>query len=191
MAKTAISSGDLGTEEAPFETVEPGRVVADADTNVIDAYPVPAEGSALMQASPATMAVISWCAEMVTEDDTSSASAIEAMIRRALEADSIEAVLREDMTVDARSILDKPVLVTGIRIGESEFAEGMPYYVIFDCQYGTPAESHVVTCGGFMVVTQAMKLDLENAWPQVVVFKESAKPTKAGFRPLHLAAPVK
>lgn len=190
MPKTAVSSGDLGSESAPFDTVEPGRVISDTDSTVVDGVIVKDAMTALQEQSPAMYAVIQWCAEKATMSDESSSASMEAMVRRALEADSIEAVLREEMTVDAKSILDIPVLVTGIRIGESDFNEGMPYYVLFDCQYGTPSESHVVTCGGFMVVTQAMKLDIEDAWPQVIAFKQSAKETKKGFRPLHLARAV-
>lgn len=135
---------------------------------------------------PAMMTVVEWCASQVSVDDDDSFAAMEAMVRRVLASDTPDQVLSEERVVPVQEILGKTIQINGLRIGATDFAEGFPYYALLDCQWGQPMEAHVVTVGAFKVMAQIYALSMMGEWPQVVMFKESDKPTKAGNRPISL-----
>lgn len=147
------------------------------------------EEGTVVQWGPATSKVVQWCMERATIGDGDAAASMEAMVARVLEGTSVEAILSEEMTVDAKTILNIPILVTGFRIGETAFADGFPYYALLDCQYGNPREKHVVSVGAFKIMAQICMLDVLKEWPYVIQFSQAKKATKAGFFPLAMTMP--
>lgn len=156
---------------------------------VIQAEIIPSTGE-MIPLGPASTKVIQYCADHVSVGDADTAAAMEDMIRQVMASATPDEVLADQMTVPAQDILGKTIQVSGVRFGETEFAEGFPYYVLFDCSYGTPMRSHVVTCGAFKVVAQAVAMDMIGDWPQVLMFSQADKPTRSGYRPISLRRPV-
>jgi hypothetical protein len=138
---------------------------------------------------PASTTVIQWCADNVSEDDESQAAAMEAIMARVLSSTTPDQVLSEELSVPVDRVLNRPIQIQGVRIGQTDFADGLPYYAILDCVYGNPPEPHVVTVGAFKVMAQLYALARLNQWPQVVMFKKAEKPTKSGFYPISMVRP--
>lgn len=148
------------------------------------------DGRAVSPFGPATMTVIQWCQEQVEVDDEDSAAAMEAMVRRVLASDTPDQVLAEELVVSVDQILGKPIVITAVRIGRTEYADGFPYYALLDCTWGSPPEPHTVSVGAFKVMAQLFAISAMGEWPQTVMFKQSDKPTRAGHRPISLVRAV-
>jgi hypothetical protein len=155
----------------------PGTDVAHGQ--VVDAQMLEAMG-------PATMQVIQWCVDQVSVDDDDSALAMEDMIRRVLASETPDQVFAEDLPISAQDILGKPIVITGVRIGQTDFADGFPFYALVDVEIGSPPQKRVVTVGAFKVMAQLFALARLGEWPQTAMFKQSDKPTRKGNRPLSL-----
>lgn len=183
-------------QETPDETVpdwakvDPGRALAEVDGTPPEGEIVEPPTGVVAQYGPAMMAVVQWCADNVAFDDADSFAAMNSMVERMLLAESPAQVLEESATIDAKTVLDKPFIINNIRVAESDFNEGFPYYILFDATDPVTKAPAVISCGGFMVVAQVMKLTIEEAWPMVVKFMTSKKPTKAGFSPISLRAAI-
>lgn len=172
-----IGAATGGNEVLGAEQMEGMEAVKDSEGNEI-AF------------GPATSTVVAWCAERVSVDDDSAAAAMEAMIARVLNSTTPDEILGEDLTVKVDDILGQVVLVTGVRIGMTEFQDGFPFYALIDCEYGNPRVSHVVTVGAFKVLAQLFALDRVAEYPYTVKFKRAEKPTRAGYYPISLVRAV-
>lgn len=162
---------------------------ADGTSSGVQAYTVPSTGEVIPMGE-ASMKLIEWCATRESEDDSTTADAMEQMIADILTAESVEDVLSEQLTVPVEKILGIPVQINGVRVGRTEFADGFPFYALLDCQYGQGMKPHVVSCGAFKVMAQLARMDMLAEWPQVVVFKKAEKPTKQGYYPIALTRPI-
>ncbi len=138
---------------------------------------------------PATNQVMMWCAENSSFGDGDTAAATEAMIARVLAGGSADDILSEEMTIPVDSILGKPILIHGIRIGATEFTEGFPFYALVDVTHSGQPEHHQVTVGAFKVMAQLYALTRLGEFPIACMFKQSDKPTRAGYRPISLVRP--
>jgi hypothetical protein len=180
----------------PTDLPEPGQLGGPlgpdpngAGTDVVEAEIIPSTGE-MIPLGQASQTVIQWCADNVSVGDADTAAAMEDMIRQVLASATPDQVLAEQMSVPVENILGKTIEITGIRIGETDFVDGFPYYALVDCKYGNPVQNHVVTVGAFKVMAQLYALSRLNAWPQTVVFKKAEKATKAGFYPISLTRPT-
>lgn len=138
---------------------------------------------------PATNTVMMWCAENRSFGDGDTAAAMEAMVARVLAGESADEILSEEMTVKVDSILDKTILIHGIRIGETEFTEGFPFYALVDVTLGGEDRHQQVTVGAFKVMAQLYALDKLAEFPVVAMFKKADKPTRGGYYPISLTRP--
>lgn len=110
------------------------------------------------------------------------------IIAKILQATDAASVLgREDVT-HARDFIDRPFTLTGVRFNKSDYdGAGPAFYALLE---GADADGVkvLITCGAKNVIAQAWKLADLGALPIVVVLKQSAKPTAAGFHVMWLEA---
>lgn len=189
MASSRTTSDDPGE----FVATDPAPPLAEAyaasGTEPLDAETLTPEMQALIASQPAIHSIVEWCKLNASVDDESSAAAMEAMARRVLESDNIEEVLSDEMTVPVDKIVNRPVTLLGFRIGETDYEEGFPFYALMDVVVAAGEKPRVVTCGAWKVMAQLMKMSQIGEWPQVVEFRQSRKPTRAGFYPISMTRP--
>lgn len=189
MAKANSRSGDGSDEKAPWETDAPTEgIPVPPNTDEVQGEIIDRTGE-VIPLGAAGAAVIQWCADNATISDEDSAAAMDDIVRRVLASTTPDQVLAESLSVPVEDILDRPVQLTGVRIGHTEFEDGWPFYALMDCVYGSPPELHVVTCGAFKVMAQLYAFVHMGALPQVVMFKESDKATRKGFKPIQMVRP--
>jgi hypothetical protein len=123
----------------------------------------------------------------VPDDPEGSALAI---VQRILSAPSAEAALSQPRAVGAREVLGRDLRVDRVRIAPSDFGVdgGIGVYALLDCVDTETGERMTVTCGALNVLAQLEVLVREQALPAEVRIVESARPTRAGYRPLWLEA---
>ncbi len=106
---------------------------------------------------------------------------------RLLKAESLEQLLSPQSTVEAKSILGKPIVVTDVHWNRSTLAdnEGQVYAVIDAIIDGVPA---AVTTGSRTIMIQVLKAKQAGWLPMDVQIKESPQRTAAGFKPMWFEA---
>lgn len=115
------------------------------------------------------------------------AAALE-IVRRILNAGDIASVLTQQEAIHARDVLGQTLRVLGYDANESDFTEGGPaFYMLINC-VTEDGEPFRVTCGAINVMAQLFRLGQLDAFPINARIVESAKPTKAGYRPMWLEA---
>lgn len=77
--------------------------------------------------------------------------------------------------------------IHAIRLRESEF-EGSDYYLLLDVTDLDSGERKVVSCGSTMICLQLAKAHQAGWLPLDVEVRGPKRPTKQGYRPLHLHA---
>lgn len=149
--------------------------------------PEPQSGQ-LASRTPATDALLEWCAIEAGDPSADSGAGLESIIRQTLEAEDMAAVFRQTLPQNGQDFVDVPMLWTGYRIMHSEFEEGggAPYYASLSVQVGNPVEHRVINCGGWRVLAQVMMTATNGEWPQVVMIIEAAKAKKGQSPPLML-----
>lgn len=115
------------------------------------------------------------------------AAALE-IVRRILNAEDVSAVLTQQEAIHARDVLGQTLHVIGYDANESDYTEGGPsFYMLINC-VTDDGEPYRVTCGAINVMAQLFRLGQLSAFPIDARIIESAKPTKAGYRPMWLEA---
>lgn len=107
------------------------------------------------------------------------------MVRRILTADSAEEVLEGREAIHAADVLGQTLTVVGVRWNDSDTAGGPGFYALMDC-VDAEGQGFAVTCGAISVMAQLFRMSELNAFPVRVCIEEAAKPTKSGYRPMHL-----
>lgn len=108
------------------------------------------------------------------------------IVNRILHAATIDEVLASGEARHAREILDQAVIVTAIKLNESDYADHAGIYMVADCSDPEFGESFAVTCGSATVMAQLYRLSELNAFPCKVKFTQSRKATRNGFFPMRL-----
>lgn len=189
MAKSQASKETLAADVPPWERDGvPGPAPQPVPDGALEGELIEKTGE-MIPLGAAAQTVIQWCADHVEENDESQAAAMNAIMERVLSSTTPDQVLAEELSVPVDRVLNRPIQIERVRIGETDFADGFPYYAIMDVIYGNPPERHVVTVGAFKVMAQLVKLAQLDAFPQVVMFRKAEKPTKAGFYPISMVRP--
>lgn len=79
-----------------------------------------------------------------------------------------------------------PLAVLGIRKMPSDYAGGLPWFLVVDAAVVETGEAITFTTGAVGVVAQLVKGWQLGAFPLVVVPRQSARPTASGYYPQHL-----
>lgn len=139
-----------------------------------------------VKGGPALQNLMEWLGGHLAEGDDDNMSAIESIVREALSADSVEAVLRERLPASGKDFRDRPLLLHGFRISESDFGEGegAPAYASMSVTVLANGEPKVLNCGGWAILAQLKRLEELGEWPVRVMIK--GKANKKGRIPLRL-----
>lgn len=86
----------------------------------------------------------------------------------------------------ARDYVGQPIIVHAIRARESDFEGGLGLYLILDATDVTTGAHELISCSSQMSMVQLLTLHKRGLFPAKVVFVQKDKPTKAGFKPIHL-----
>lgn len=148
--------------EGATPPAESGNVIVRPD--VVDAYMAMAAG--------------------IPEAGGDGAESILLQILQTNDPDALDAPWRAD---GLREYLDQPIRIDGLRRMGSEFAGGLPFFLIVDAADVSTGERITVTTGAVSVVAQlakAFSLGLIPGWR--VIPRQSARPSAAGYYPQHL-----
>jgi hypothetical protein len=86
----------------------------------------------------------------------------------------------------ARDFVGIPLVVHDLRARESDFEGTLGLYLILDATDAATGEHVLVSCSSQMSMVQLLTLYRRRQLPAKVEFVQKDKPTKAGFRPIHL-----
>lgn len=85
-----------------------------------------------------------------------------------------------------RDYKDRPIIVHAIRARESDFEGPLGVYFILDATDVETGAHELISCSSQMSMVQLLALHRSGKFPVKLVAVEKDKPTKAGFRPIHL-----
>jgi hypothetical protein len=109
------------------------------------------------------------------------------------EVNIIEAILRAesadeiDAAWEARSLEayeGRRITVTGLRKGQSDFADGLGVYLLIDA-VDDQGKKIVLTTGSVSCVVQLLKLHTLGALPVTLIPRKAERASAAGYFPLH------
>lgn len=164
---------------------EKAEVVEAAGTDVAPASSVIGKGIAKRADDKALAAFLTAANDAAPIDP---AAAQEDIIRRILAADTADAVLEQQAAIHARDVLGQILKVVGYSFNESDFGEtGPSFYMLMDC-VTDDGEPFKVTCGAINVMAQLYRLQQLEAFPLDARIVETARATKAGYKPMWLEA---
>ena len=107
------------------------------------------------------------------------------MVRRILTAGTPDEVLEGSAAIHAVDVLGQTLTVVGVKWNESDNASGPNFYAVMEC-VDAEGEPFAVTCGAISVMAQLFRMDELHAFPVRVAIEEAARPTKSGYKPMHL-----
>lgn len=110
-----------------------------------------------------------------------------AIMERILRAESVEQLLAPQGTTQARDIIGVPIVILDAHFLQSSIeGDGPGVYAVLDCL--VEGEPTAVTCGARTVLIQVIKAKNAGWLPMACQIEQSSQQTKAGFRPMWLAA---
>lgn len=113
------------------------------------------------------------------------------IIRRILDAETVDDVLGGAGAIHARDFLGRPFMLADVRFNQSSFESAGPAFYALLEGADTDGQKVVITCGARNVIAQAWKLRDMGATPIAVQIVESQRETAAGFKPMWLEAAPK
>lgn len=144
------------------------------------------KAKAALMAMPGTATLLEYLRTRTEGVEDESAAVWESIASEIFSATTADEVLSGGTVMGAEDVLDVPLVLHRVEYRASDMADGIPYYAVLHVTHHGSDKPFVLTCGGVRVVMQVVKLELLGALPYVIVFKEAAKPTKNGYRPLRL-----
>lgn len=85
-----------------------------------------------------------------------------------------------------KSIVGRPFRCHSIARHASDYSGGFGWYLTLEVDMLDDGEQAIITCSAIGAVAQLVRLNAVDAFPVDMVAVEAAKPTKRGFRPIHL-----
>ena len=111
-----------------------------------------------------------------------------AIVGRILTADTVDAILGTAEVTGAADMVGVPFTLTGVRWNPSGIATGLRFYALLEGRLLGNGDGVAISCSAKSVMAQAHQLSRKGLLPVDVVIRQAAKPTAAGFYPLHLEA---
>lgn len=84
---------------------------------------------------------------------------------------------------------DMPLVITGIRKMPSDYEGGLSYFLVIDGAVRATGEKIAATTGSIGCVAQLLRVWMLDAFPVLVVPRFAKRPTKEGYKPMHLEFP--
>lgn len=108
------------------------------------------------------------------------------IIRSIIEAKDVAGLDAPWTAKSLQEYVDKPIRVDAIRKMPSDFDEGLGLYLVLDCTISNDGEKATLTTGSVNIVVQLVRAFTLNALPLVCIPRLSKKPSRNGYRPMHL-----
>lgn len=143
-------------------------------------------GGDLQVVGPATAWLNNGLAEAMRSVEANNANAVEDIINRVMVAETLDDILADDTTIDAEDLVGVSLQVWSFKVNESDFAQGMPGYMVIEAVRRDTNEQIVFTCGATKVQAQLLRMQRLNLLPAVVKLAKPDKATRSGFFPLQL-----
>lgn len=121
-------------------------------------------------------------AEIPTVEDDPT----EAMLQLVIDASSPKDWNAIFQSESLRDSAGKRFRLNAYRALKSDFEGGLTHYLVVDATSLETGERQVLTCSSQMAIAQIFNATRRGVWPIDVEIVQKDKPTKAGFRPIHL-----
>lgn len=108
------------------------------------------------------------------------------IITALIEAGSPEALNAPWEADSTKSLVGKVVQINGVKVRDSDYTEGLGVFLVVDAVNLTTGEAMVFTTGAGSVVSQLVIAHAQGWLPLVAEIVEASKPTKDGYKPIHL-----
>lgn len=150
------------------------------------------QGLAVPDLSDAIQQLLNYAREnmMAPEEDTAEVYA--RMAAQIMRANSVDEVIDAQDSTKAEQILNIPIWVSDIFAQDSdeEFAEGVGLFIIVKGVRSDRREEVTVSCGGWSVVMEGIRIHMLNELPQMLTIRQKKRKTKRGFYPLYIGRPM-
>jgi len=143
---------------------------------------VPYESQLLSQARAVGVDLTPMLEKVPEADD----DAYVGIIRSIIEAKDVAGLDAPWTAKSLQAYVDSPIRVDAIRKMPSDFDEGLGLYLVLDCTVSNDGEKATLTTGSVNIVVQLVRAFTLDALPLVCIPRLSKKPSKAGYRPMHL-----
>jgi hypothetical protein len=109
------------------------------------------------------------------------------IIDQILNADTPEDVLTPVEAVNASDHTDRPFILYGFAVNQSEFEVGSPFYASMNVRFLDDDDPAVINSGNQALMAQLIRLSqFEDGFPRTVVIKKGKRPNRFGTFPLRL-----
>lgn len=140
-------------------------------------------GSELTVLSPAVVATYEAMIATVPEAGAGGFESILEQLANATDVYQLDAPWRSAGLADYRN---RRLVVTGIRRMVSDFAGGLPWFLILDAADRETGEKLAITTGAVSVVAQLVKAWDLGKFPLEVIPRVADRASSAGYYPMHL-----
>lgn len=169
--KTEVIEAD---EQAPWETGDQVPDVTPAEQQQIE----PAEPAVTGVIDDPMQSLMDWCLGYVEATAADNAAVMAAEVRRILAGEDAETVLAESTPLKGEDHLEKPFLLHGFSLIETDFTDGWPFYAAMRCSAADIANEFVLTSGGVKVIAALCSLHTIGEYPYPVKLRGAT--TKKG-----------
>lgn len=154
------------------------RTATDEPSGLVEVNP-----NAPVPLRPDVVAIYESMIESVPEAGGDGVESILLALARATDPTDLDAPWRSEGLAE---LVNKRIVITGIRRMNSDYAGGLPWFLIIDGAIENTGETIAITTGSVSVVAQLVKAHAAGWFPLVATPRVSDRPSKSGFFPQHL-----
>jgi hypothetical protein len=121
--------------------------------------------------------------DRVPDQDEGDVTGIIAQIINAEDSDGLDSPWQ---SAGMKKFRNHAVRIDSIKKLESEFAEGLPFYLLCEGVVLETGEYQALTTSSVQIMAQILVAWDKGLWPLTVYPRVATKPTKKGFYPMHL-----
>ena len=111
---------------------------------------------------------------------------MDAMVARILSAESPEQLSSSWQSDNTRAYVDRQLQILSVKRAASDFADGWGIFLVVEAVNDADGEHVTFTTGSQAIVLQLVMAHAKGWLPLDVVVRQSKRPTKDGYYPLHL-----
>lgn len=123
---------------------------------------------------------------MVEEIPEATDDAYARIVRQLINSDHPDDLNRPWDANSLRDLIGEPIRVDSLRRMPSDFEAGIGFYLVVQGHNMRTDEDVTATTGSVAIVAQLARLASMRAIPITVIPREAARPSRNGFRPMHL-----
>lgn len=154
-----------------------------SDTQIVKAPSVPLAilpGREPGERHPSYMARLAEMLPQPTEE------VLDSMVDQVMAASSLNEMNRMWDANGSKDMVNADLIFRSIHMMPSDFADGLPFFLVCACTDVVTGEQVTMTTGSIMIVAELIRAQLIDALPAEAVITAAKRPTKDGNVPLHL-----